>query len=157
MDVSRVLQELRRQVKQQTECPRGCGSCCQGDVLMTYEEWRQVDHADKTKDREEKEPCRFYEDYQCGIYRHRPLPCRWYGLADAGDNHCVGLIREKRLSKEQVEQIRRRWTLLLYRQMGETLTSCKINDDRLAWLRYCLQIPEGQQIKESIQASLMNR
>lgn len=149
MNVAQVIKELRNKVNLATSCPMGCVECCR-PVLMTYVEWGQIDNPVKYQPVTDK--CPFLMASQCSIYTRRPLPCRWYGLANQGENHCGIMQGTAQMPETQVEQIRHRWTLLLYHQIGQTMAEMRNNSDRLLWFNYCMQIPEGKQVAENIKA-----
>lgn len=144
MDCRRVLKELSRQLKQPSVCPPGCAECCARPVLMLYPEWLAIAHPGKYAPGEGA--CPFLAGEYCAVYAQRPLPCRWHGLAQSGENACVRISVEA-LPAMRVEAIRERWTLALYRQMGEVFYGRRIGGQRLAWYSYCLKIPEGEKIE----------
>jgi len=147
VDCQNVIKELRRKLKQPSVCPVGCADCCAKPVLMLYPEWSAIQHPGKYQ--AGLGNCQFLAGSLCTIYYQRPLPCRWHGLAQSGENFCTD-IRVEPLPTARVEEIRHRWTLALYRQMGEVLFGRRLGGERLAWWRYCLQIPEGARIKERL-------
>jgi Fe-S-cluster containining protein len=147
MDCLTLLKELRRKLKQPSVCRAGCVDCCSRPVLMLYPEWLAIQHPGKYQ--AGPGHCPFLAENHCAIYYRRPLPCRWHGLAASGENYCAD-ISVKALPAEKVEEIRHRWTLALYRQMGEVLLGRRRGGERLAWYCYCLQIPEGARIMERL-------
>lgn len=153
INYERLLAELQGKLHRQSWCPIGCADCCQRPVLMLYQEWRRLVHPLQGQAPDPQGQCPFLTGSQCTVYQQRPLPCRWHGLAEAGPNWC-GLIRAETLATAQVEQVRRRWTLLLYRQLGEVLTGRRRSAERLAWLRYCLSLKEGRNIREVLESRL---
>lgn len=114
---------------------------------MLYEEWESIDK-ESYKFPLSQDVCPFLVKNKCSIYEHRPLQCRWHGLSEDGLAYCDSCVVPEKFTVTEIEDMRREWTLALYREIGEVMASKRL--DRIEWFKYCMNTSVGQQIQTKI-------